>query len=1301
MTSKSVLILGMHRSGTSALAGAIGLAGVDLGPNLTPGREDNPRGFFEHDEIWRLHQRLLEELGSDWDDFRALPAGWQDTAAAAEASAGLSAILARDFADVPLWGVKEPRMSRLFALWPRLVHDVGAEPKAILALRHPLETARSLRHRNGIAIAHGLALWLRYTLDGERCTRATTRAVQHYPDLLSDWRAELARLDAALGLGLPERAPDTDAKLAAFLDADLRHQRSAEDADDWGDAGMLEAWCGTAYTAMLAPGVPDCGSLDAIAAEFAAWEHGAAAFGDQIAYRLRRARQQDGTIDWLEGERTKLVDFVEKQSSEHEAAHREQVEAITTLTGDRDWLADERRKLLEERDRTAEERRLEVAGHEGEIRASSQRIQALVEERTKLIDERTKLIDERTRLTEERTRLAEERRREVAEHATELGVRSQRIQMLLEERERLALARRNEADAYEARLEQLSDAIRDEIAYRHQAELDLAAADRGLEQLRMKLAHTEQTVVAMHRSTSWRVTAPMRRTMRALRRESGRPDLGAKPRAAIAQTGGTPEPADAMTDTPDATSVATAATAARRGARIVIVTPDIHGPVRNGGIGTAFSALAVSLARWGYGVSVLYALGDYTESEPVAHWRQYYDDLGVTLIPLDSEALDELPELQASRCAQFAWKVHLWLSAREHDFALAIFPEWMGLAYYVLLAKGQGLAYGGLPIAVNAHSPENWAMEGNRALPDDTDMLDREYMERETVRRANWLISPSQYMLTWMLKHQWRLPARRVVIQNLLSEAALQDQPEDAPAAIGEIVFFGRLEFRKGLKLFCDAIDRLSPEQRGQLDRIVFLGKTAIVVGYDSTRYIRQRSAAWNLPVDILTDRNREQALAYLSRPGVLAITASLSENSPYTVLECLHHRICFLATAVGGIPELIHLADRRRTLFEPNPASLTQRIAEALELGSQPARMAVPQDNVREMWRDWLDTATAMPVEPPAASAPTNTAGLTVESSPLVSVCLVHYDRPHMLTHALDSLRAQTYRNFEVVLVDDGSPSDAAQAFLDSLEPEFEARNWKIVRQSNRYLGAARNQAAHAADGAYLLFMDDDNYAMPDEIAVFVQAALHSRADILTCVAKLFHGEGPPERVAHYWLPLGGAVGPGLYRNVFGDANALWKRDAFLRTGGYTTDYGVGHEDWELFAEATLSGLRLETVPQALFWYRVHGGSMLRSGDVWADHARSVRPYVRHDPAGIGFASAYGVCLLQSRITTQNGTTQHERGLSGWRRASNAIVLASSPRNVARFFLTWNDRGLRHALRKTMTRSTIKIGARPGRELL
>jgi glycosyltransferase involved in cell wall biosynthesis len=671
-----------------------------------------------------------------------------------------------------------------------------------------------------------------------------------------------------------------------------------------------------------------------------------------------------------------------------------------------------------------------------------------------------------------------------------------------------------------------------------------------------------------------------------------------------------------------------AALARATGPRVLIVTPDILGPIRNGGIGTAFAALAQTLAGAGRAVTILYTLGGHSEDGgDIARWTAHYAGLGIRFIPIWLERGQ--PLLDAPHHAWRAYRVYLWLKQHQGDYDLAYFPEWKGEAYYALQAKHVGLDFAALRLVVVTHSSTTWADSGNHHLPQQFDDLLLEFLERRCVELADALVSPSQYMLDWMRERGWRWSAPAHVLQNLMPEAPAAAVPADpaasgaADTAITEWVFFGRLERRKGLLVFLEALRQMPLAVREGV-QITFLGKAIATPQFDSLATIRHRLGAWPRPLRLLTDYDRDQALAYLQQPGRVAVIASLVENSPYTVLECVLKRIPFIAADVGGIGELVHPEDRLRALFQPSPAALAASLLALEGKPYVPPRPAVPAVLTRERWLALqVSLLTEVPmVVPVPDEAPW----------PTISVCLVHYDRPALLAQALDSLRRQSYQHFNVVLVDDGSPSAAAQAYLESLGEEFARRGWKLVRQANAYLGAARNAAARHADGDYLLFMDDDNLAKPDELAVFAAVARRTGADILTTVSDVFadtdNAGSPPPASRQLWIPLGNAQGLGVFRNVFGDANALVRRRTFLELGGYTEDYGLGHEDWEFFAKASLAGADLQLVPEPLFWYRVNAASMLRAGDSAADHARSVRPYWAGLPHGIGPVLAYASYL-------------------------------------------------------------------------
>ena len=213
---RAIMVLGMHRSGTSAATRVLNLLGVELGSRLMPPAPDNPTGFWEHLDAVEIHDRLLGNLGRSWDDFRPLPADWLHSAAAQAAEQQIRQLIQSEFSDAPLWAVKDPRLCLFVPLWERVLRSLGIEPCALIVLREPAEIARSLHERNAIPVALGEALWCRYTAEAIRSGVRHRHAELHYPRLLQDWRGEMKRLESTFALDMDWSEPAMQ-RIDAFL----------------------------------------------------------------------------------------------------------------------------------------------------------------------------------------------------------------------------------------------------------------------------------------------------------------------------------------------------------------------------------------------------------------------------------------------------------------------------------------------------------------------------------------------------------------------------------------------------------------------------------------------------------------------------------------------------------------------------------------------------------------------------------------------------------------------------------------------------------------------------------------------------------------------------------------------------------------------------------------------------------------------------------------------------------------------------------------------------------------------------
>ena len=219
-----LLIVGMHRSGTSALTRLVNLLGCDLGPELLPARaDDNETGFWEHRTLNLLHEEILCVLNKWWADFRPMPAGWTERPDMRAYAQRMAAMVAEDFGDAPLVAIKDPRVSRLLPLWREVAAETGHDLRVALIVRHPAEVSESLRRRDGLTLAHGALLWMRYLLDSERESRGLPRAATTYDRLLGDWRQAVDDLGRGTGITWPVAADTIAPQVDAFLRDDLRH----------------------------------------------------------------------------------------------------------------------------------------------------------------------------------------------------------------------------------------------------------------------------------------------------------------------------------------------------------------------------------------------------------------------------------------------------------------------------------------------------------------------------------------------------------------------------------------------------------------------------------------------------------------------------------------------------------------------------------------------------------------------------------------------------------------------------------------------------------------------------------------------------------------------------------------------------------------------------------------------------------------------------------------------------------------------------------------------------------------------
>lgn len=227
MTCKKIIVvLGMHRSGTSALTRGLSTLGVGLGDTLHPAGSDNPTGFWEDRDVIAFNNKLLAAVGSAYDrvGFTAVDFDHPNFDGFYEEAKGL---ITQKIENVELWGMKDPRLARLLGFWKKVFKDLNISVGYVIALRNPLNVAESLLGRNGFPRVKSYYLWLEHMLQCVAHSENESRLVVGYDNLLQDPGKELSRVAAALGLPEPEKS-ELATYVNDFLDPDLRHGQLTE-----------------------------------------------------------------------------------------------------------------------------------------------------------------------------------------------------------------------------------------------------------------------------------------------------------------------------------------------------------------------------------------------------------------------------------------------------------------------------------------------------------------------------------------------------------------------------------------------------------------------------------------------------------------------------------------------------------------------------------------------------------------------------------------------------------------------------------------------------------------------------------------------------------------------------------------------------------------------------------------------------------------------------------------------------------------------------------------------------------------
>ena len=267
-----LLVIGMHRSGTSVLTRMLSLLGAALPKQILGADHDNQAGHWEPERLIPVHDALLADAGSSWQDWRPFVAEVLPPVRLAHHSAELRRVIAEEYGDATLFVLKDPRVCRLVPLYLNVLREMGVAVRPVIVFRHPLEVAASLAARNGMPKADAVLLWLRSVLDGELASRGLPRTIIDYGRLLAEGARAAVDWGRQLTVTWPLPLEDAETAIDAVLRGDLRHH--AIKADELPLDAVTAGWVADTFAALsvLVHDEADAsarGALDRVAGEFA------------------------------------------------------------------------------------------------------------------------------------------------------------------------------------------------------------------------------------------------------------------------------------------------------------------------------------------------------------------------------------------------------------------------------------------------------------------------------------------------------------------------------------------------------------------------------------------------------------------------------------------------------------------------------------------------------------------------------------------------------------------------------------------------------------------------------------------------------------------------------------------------------------------------------------------------------------------------------------------------------------------------------------------------------------------------
>ncbi len=599
------------------------------------------------------------------------------------------------------------------------------------------------------------------------------------------------------------------------------------------------------------------------------------------------------------------------------------------------------------------------------------------------------------------------------------------------------------------------------------------------------------------------------------------------------------------------------------------------------GIGSYNLLLARLLTRDGWRVTILYA-GDCESNTSFADLKSMLDRESIEIRDV-GEFGPDIPKRRKDRAYESSRMIDRALQVLndERKFDIVEISDWNAPGFLTV----QRNRYKGniKNLVLRLHGPSSWGRLQNKAHPISWHKISTEYMEQQACEAAPYLLAPSRYIIDFYRDYGWHLPQAEVL--TLPMPAKEQDTPS---SPIDEVVFFGRIEERKGADLFIAAVESLPPGIK-----ITFIGPYGLIKSLKLPKTVPP-TLLQAREYKVITNFDRAAALEYLGTGSRLAVIPSRAETFGYTVVECAINRIPFLVGRYGALCDVLRddgLIDDIG--FELDSKSLRQKIDQYLAADLQ-TRGAWIDRAQKATWPLSRESEILARYREIAERRSTAAEAVDVSQVPVTVGFAVQGCDYKLARASLLSIKSQVHQNLEILVCADEGDATRIQDTIRRLVEEFPGV--RVVMRDD--LGAHNSMLEHASSPYYLPF-SSLHEAKPWLVRSLVEVADSNRnLAAVSCHATVMiqRADGVQYKL-HDFEPAGGPISQaGFEQNVLGELPSLFRTRILRDIGGFS-DVRHTFEGWRLFLRLRNLGHATAVYPFNLLKMTVEESSWTRSG--------------------------------------------------------------------------------------------------------